>query len=97
MREYERISVRDEGGGIPPELIERVTEPFFTTKAAGKGTGLGLSMVAGFVEQSGGMFRIRSEAGHGTEVEMILPTTRPARPRPKHKAPSRIRTSRSAR
>lgn len=52
-----------------------MTEPFFTTKAAGKGTGLGLSMVAGFVEQSGGVFRIRSEAGHGTEVEMILPTT----------------------
>lgn len=69
-----RIRVKDEGEGIPPDLIERVTEPFFTTKEAGKGTGLGLSMVAGFVEQSGGMFRIRSEAGQGTEVEMILPT-----------------------
>jgi len=74
-RDYLRISVRDEGGGIPVELMERVTEPFFTTKAAGQGTGLGLSMVAGFVEQSGGMFRIRSEPGKGTEVEMILPTT----------------------
>lgn len=74
-REFVRIRVSDEGGGIPPELIERVTEPFFTTKAAGKGTGLGLSMVAGFVEQSGGLFRIRSEAGQGTEVEIILPAT----------------------
>ena len=50
-----------------------MTEPFFTTKAAGKGTGLGLSMVAGFVEQSGGMFRLTSEPGQGTEVAMILP------------------------
>jgi len=73
-RDYLRIRVRDEGDGIPPELIERVTEPFFTTKAAGHGTGLGLSMVAGFVEQSGGVFRLRSEPGKGTEVEMILPT-----------------------
>ena len=75
LRAFLRIRVRDDGDGIPPELIERVTEPFFTTKPAGKGTGLGLSMVAGFVEQSGGMFSIKSEAGQGTEVEMILPTT----------------------
>jgi signal transduction histidine kinase len=74
-RDFLRVRVSDEGGGIPPELLERVTEPFFTTKAAGKGTGLGLSMVAGFVEQSGGIFRIHSEPGRGTEVEMILPTT----------------------
>jgi signal transduction histidine kinase len=73
--DYLRIKVRDEGEGIPPELMERVTEPFFTTKAAGKGTGLGLSMVAGFVEQSGGTFRIRSEPRLGTEVVMFLPTT----------------------
>jgi CheY-like chemotaxis protein len=78
-REYLQIRVRDEGGGIPPDLLERVTEPFFTTKAAGKGTGLGLSMVAGFVEQSGGTFRLKSEAGRGTEVTMILPATRAAR------------------
>ena len=75
QRDFLQIRVSDEGGGIAPELIERVTEPFFTTKAAGKGTGLGLSMVAGFVEQSGGVFRIRSEAGRGTVVDMILPTT----------------------
>ena len=75
LREYQRICVTDEGGGIPPELLERVTEPFFTTKAAGQGTGLGLSMVAGFVEQSGGIFRIRSDAGKGTQVEIILPTS----------------------
>ena len=70
-----RISVRDEGTGIPAELIDRVTEPFFTTKEAGKGTGLGLSMVAGFVEQSGGSFDIASEPGKGTRIDMVFPAT----------------------
>jgi PAS domain S-box-containing protein len=74
--EWLRIRVRDEGCGISPELIERVTEPFFTTKAVGKGTGLGLSMVAGFIEQSGGVFRIDSDLGRGTQIDMILPATR---------------------
>jgi PAS domain S-box-containing protein len=76
--EWLRIRIRDEGSGISPELIERVTEPFFTTKAVGKGTGLGLSMVAGFVEQSGGVFRIDSDLGQGTQIDMILPATRTA-------------------
>ncbi|MBT2132881.1 response regulator [Croceibacterium sp. LX-88] len=71
-----RISVCDQGVGIPAELIERVTEPFFTTKGPGKGTGLGLSMVAGFVEQSGGLFRIVSETGTGTQVQMTFPATK---------------------
>ena len=53
-----------------------MTEPFFTTKSAGKGTGLGLSMVAGFIQQSGGVFRIESEGGRGTAIEMVLPATR---------------------
>ena len=68
------IKVRDQGCGIPPEIIDRVTEPFFTTKEAGKGTGLGLSMVAGFVQQSGGRFAVHSDES-GTTVEMILPST----------------------
>lgn len=74
--EWLRIRLRDNGDGIPAELIERVTEPFFTTKAPGKGTGLGLSMVAGFVEQSGGVFQIDSEVGRGTQIDLILPATR---------------------
>jgi signal transduction histidine kinase len=74
--DFVRIRVRDQGKGIPPRLLERVTEPFFTTKSAGEGTGLGLSMVAGFVEQSGGTLRIDSEPGKGTEITMILPATR---------------------
>jgi signal transduction histidine kinase/ActR/RegA family two-component response regulator len=76
--EVVRIRVEDEGEGIAPEMLERVTEPFFTTKAAGKGTGLGLSMVAGFIQQSGGVFRIESESGRGTLIEMDLPATRNA-------------------
>jgi signal transduction histidine kinase len=74
--EFLRICVEDQGEGIPPELLERVTEPFFTTKSAGKGTGLGLSMVAGFIQQSGGVFAIESERGRGTRIEMLLPATR---------------------
>ena len=78
--EFLRIRVEDQGEGIPPELLERVTEPFFTTKSAGKGTGLGLSMVAGFIQQSGGVFRIESERGRGTTIEMVLPATRAEQP-----------------
>jgi PAS domain S-box-containing protein len=68
-----KVRVVDQGVGIPSEMLERVTEPFFTTKAAGKGTGLGLSMVAGFVQQSGGVFRIESEVGRGTGIELYFP------------------------
>jgi PAS domain S-box-containing protein len=70
-----RICVKDEGRGIPADLIEKITEPFFTTKEAGKGTGLGLSMAAGFVQQSGGELRIESEMGKGSTIEVILPAT----------------------
>ena len=73
-----RIRVRDTGSGIPAELIERVTEPFFTTKEVGKGTGLGLSMVAGFVHQSGGELSIDSAAGKGTTIDILLPAAEPA-------------------
>jgi len=70
------IIVRDRGAGIPADIVEKVTEPFFTTKPAGKGTGLGLSMVAGFVHQSGGEMRITSKPGKGTTIELVLPAVR---------------------
>jgi len=66
-------SVQDNGGGIPADIIDKVTDPFFTTKRKGEGTGLGLSMVAGFAAQSGGALRIKSEVGKGTLVEISLP------------------------
>ena len=72
-REMLCISVRDQGSGIPPEIVDKVTEPFFTTKPAGKGTGLGLSMVAGFAEQSGGSLEISSPSEGGTCVQIRLP------------------------
>ncbi|HEY6049460.1 MAG TPA: response regulator, partial [Sphingomicrobium sp.] len=56
--EYVRIAVKDEGTGIAPDLLEKVMEPFFTTKEMGKGSGLGLSMVYGFAKQSNGAFLI---------------------------------------
>jgi signal transduction histidine kinase/ActR/RegA family two-component response regulator len=72
---YVSIRVTDEGVGIPEALVNRVTEPFFTTKEAGKGTGLGLSMVSGFVQQSGGKLRIESRMGGGTTIELLFPCT----------------------
>jgi len=69
------ISVSDQGSGIPADIIDKVTEPFFTTKDTGKGTGLGLSMVAGFVHQSGGELNIDSKPGKGTTVTLLLPAT----------------------
>jgi CheY-like chemotaxis protein len=59
--------------GIPEDILDRVLEPFFTTKDVGKGTGLGLSMVYGFAQQSGGALRIESQSGQGTHIEIWLP------------------------
>ena len=70
---YAIVTVADEGTGIPPEILERVCEPFFTTKAVGQGTGLGLAMVFGLAQQAGGRLRITSEVGRGTRIELALP------------------------
>jgi PAS domain S-box-containing protein len=71
--DYVVLAVQDSGSGIPADLLEKVTEPFFTTKDVGKGTGLGLSMVYGFARQSGGALDIASREGEGTKVEIWLP------------------------
>jgi PAS domain S-box-containing protein len=72
--DYVVICVIDSGCGIAPDELDKVLEPFFTTKEVGKGTGLGLSMVYGFAKQSGGTLRLLSEVGQGTKAELWLPT-----------------------
>jgi PAS domain S-box-containing protein len=67
------LTVADTGSGIPGELLQRVIEPFFTTKGPDKGTGLGLSQVYGFARRSGGTMVIASDPGQGTQVTIYLP------------------------
>jgi two-component system cell cycle sensor histidine kinase/response regulator CckA len=67
------LTVTDTGGGIPPEVLERMFEPFFTTKPIGKGTGLGLSTVYGIVRSHGGAVEVKTKVGEGTEFCVLLP------------------------
>jgi PAS domain S-box-containing protein len=80
--DYVALSVTDQGSGMPPHVVERATEPFFTTKETGKGTGLGLAMVHGFVQQSLGRLEIDSALGRGTTIRMLFPTADAAAERP---------------
>jgi two-component system sensor histidine kinase RegB len=68
------ISIRDRGPGMPGEVLARIGEPFFTTKAPGRGMGLGLFLARAVIEGVGGTLQIDSTAGDGTEVRVELPT-----------------------
>ncbi|MGE9297359.1 MAG: two-component system sensor histidine kinase NtrB [Puniceicoccales bacterium] len=67
------LTVRDTGKGIYPAVMDRIFEPFFSTKDIGKGTGLGLSIVYGIIEQHRGWIEVDSEPGNGTEFRLYLP------------------------
>jgi len=71
--DYVVVSVSDTGEGMPADIIDKVLQPFFTTKPPGSGSGLGLSMIYGFVKQSKGHLSIYSEVGTGTTIRIYLP------------------------
>ena len=71
--DYVRIDVSDTGTGISPDIVDKIFEPFFSTKDVGKGTGLGLSTVYGIVKQTGGFVYVESAAGGGTVFSIFLP------------------------
>ena len=74
--EYIEIKVADTGTGIPPDIIDSIFEPYFTTKGIGEGTGMGLSMVHGIVESYGGKISVKSALGEGTTFTIYLPITK---------------------
>ncbi|MBR0961073.1 ATP-binding protein [Bradyrhizobium japonicum] len=80
--DYVGIEIADTGTGIPQAILERIFDPFFSTKEVGKGTGLGLSMVFGFVKQSGGGIKVASEEGRGTIFTIYLPKAEASTLRP---------------
>jgi two-component system, sensor histidine kinase RegB len=68
------IMIRDRGPGMPDEIMQRIGEPFFTTKAPGRGMGLGLFLARAVIEGVGGSLQIDSKEGDGTSVRVTLPT-----------------------
>ncbi|BBO68680.1 hypothetical protein DSCA_26100 [Desulfosarcina alkanivorans] len=72
--EYLKLSVQDTGRGIPPEIMQKIYDPYFTTKEKGKGTGLGLSVVHGIVKSYGGAIYAYSEPGTGTTFNVYIPS-----------------------
>jgi two-component system cell cycle sensor histidine kinase/response regulator CckA len=78
LGEYVLVEVEDTGTGIAPEIMDKIFDPFYTTKDVGKGTGLGLSTVYGIVKQTGGFIYVDSEVGKGTTFRIFLPRHVPA-------------------
>ncbi|WP_306146188.1 cell cycle histidine kinase CckA [Roseibium sp. MMSF_3412] len=93
--EYTLVEVEDTGHGMPPEIMEKIFDPFFSTKEVGKGTGLGLSTVYGIVKQTGGFIFCTSEVDAGTTFRLFLPRHIPEvveepKPEPKETEPEKV-------
>ena len=73
--EFVTLKVQDTGSGIPRDVIERIFEPFYTTKAVGEGTGLGLSIIHGIVQEHGGHIQIQTGTSPGTTFTVLFPVT----------------------
>ena len=71
------IRIRDNGTGMPPDVAEKIFNPFFTTKPANQGTGLGLAITSDIIRQHGGTIRVESEVGSHTEMIIVIPKTPP--------------------
>jgi two-component system sensor histidine kinase RegB len=84
------ISIRDRGAGMPSEVLARIGEPFYTTKAPGRGMGLGLFLARAVIEGVGGTLQIDSRAGEGTEVSVRLPTDVTPRDAPATSSPEPV-------
>lgn len=84
------ISIRDRGAGMPSEVLARIGEPFYTTKAPGRGMGLGLFLARAVIEGVGGTLQIDSRAGEGTEVSVRLPTDVTPREAPATSSPEPV-------
>jgi len=72
-RPYVQLTVADTGQGIDPQIVDRIFDPYFTTKGKGKGTGMGLSVVHGIVKNCGGDVRVESHPGQGAVFQVLLP------------------------
>jgi len=72
------LSVQDDGCGMPPEVLKRIFDPFYTTKPVGQGTGLGLSISFKIIQDHGGRIQVASEVGRGTRFLIRLPLTQAA-------------------
>ncbi len=72
-KKFVQLSIRDTGDGIPPEILEQIYDPYFTTKEVGKGTGMGLAMVHGIVQNCEGFIDCESSIGEGTIFHVSLP------------------------
>ena len=94
MEHLVEVRIRDNGNGMPPEVVEKIFNPFFTTKPTGQGTGLGLALSSDIVREHGGNIRVETEPGEFTEMIVELPLKPPARTAGERTGTSRTRRER---